>query len=62
MGPYEARKSDIEGTPRTILFNLCGHGHFDISAYEKYFENNLSDHEMSAKEIEEAIAKIDITV
>lgn len=58
----EARKSDIEGTPRTILFNLSGHGHFDISAYEKYFENNLPDHEMSAREIEEAIAKIDITV
>jgi tryptophan synthase beta chain len=58
----EARKADIEGVPRTILFNLSGHGHFDISAYEKYFENNLPDHELSTAEIEDAISKINITV
>jgi tryptophan synthase beta chain len=55
----EARKADLEGTPRTILFNLSGHGHFDISAYEKYFENNLPDHELSTAEIDDAIAKIE---
>jgi tryptophan synthase beta chain len=54
----EARKADIEGVPRTILFNLSGHGHFDISAYEKYFENNLPDHEMTDSEVEQAISKI----
>jgi tryptophan synthase beta chain len=54
----EARKADIEGVSKTILFNLSGHGHFDISAYEKYFENDLPDHELSAKEVEDAIAKI----
>jgi tryptophan synthase beta chain len=54
----EARKSDIEGIPRTILFNLSGHGHMDISAYQKYFEGNLPDHEMTEAEVEEAIAKI----
>ena len=43
----EARKADLEGVSKTILFNLSGHGHFDISAYEKYFENNLPDHEMT---------------
>ena len=58
----EARKADLEGVSKTILFNLSGHGHFDISAYEKYFENNLPDHEMSAAEVEEAVAKIDVTV
>jgi tryptophan synthase beta chain len=56
----EARKADIEGVSKTILFNLSGHGHFDISAYEKYFENNLPDHEMTSAEVEEAIAKIDL--
>ena len=56
----EARKADIEGKSRTILFNLSGHGHFDISAYEKYFENNLPDHELSATEVEKAIASIQI--
>jgi tryptophan synthase beta chain len=58
----EARKADIEGVSKTILFNLSGHGHFDISAYEKYFENNLPDHELSNAEIEDAISKINITV
>jgi tryptophan synthase beta chain len=56
----EARKADLEGVSRTILFNLSGHGHFDISAYEKYFENNLPDHEMTTAEVDEAIAKIQI--
>jgi tryptophan synthase beta chain len=54
----EARKADLEGVSKTILFNLSGHGHFDISAYEKYFENNLPDHELSAAEIDDAISKI----
>lgn len=58
----EARKADLEGVSKTILFNLSGHGHFDISAYEKYFENNLPDHELTAQEVEEALAKIDIVV
>jgi len=58
----EARRADIEGVSRTILFNLSGHGHFDISAYEKYFENNLPDHEMTTKEIDDSIAKINIPV
>jgi tryptophan synthase beta chain len=58
----EARKADLEGIPRTILFNLSGHGHFDISAYEKYFENNLPDHELTNAEVEHAISKIELPV
>lgn len=54
----EARRADLEGVARTILFNLSGHGHFDISAYEKYFENNLPDHELTTAEIDEALSKI----
>ncbi len=50
----------IEGVSKTILFNLSGHGHFDISAYEKYFEGNLPDHELTTAEVEDAIAKIDV--
>jgi len=56
----EARKADIEGVSRTILFNLSGHGHFDISAYEKYFEDNLPDHELTAEEVEKAISDIQL--
>ncbi len=54
----EARKADIDGVSRTILFNLSGHGHMDISAYEKYFEGNLPDHEMTTAEVEKAISII----
>jgi tryptophan synthase beta chain len=58
----EARKADLEGVSKTILFNLSGHGHFDISAYEKYFENNLPDHALTDAEVEKAISEIGITV
>jgi tryptophan synthase beta chain len=54
----EARKADIEGTPKTILFNLSGHGHFDITAYQKYYENNLPDHELTDEEVEKALSQI----
>ena len=54
----EARRADLEGVSKTILFNLSGHGHFDISAYEKYFEGNLPDHETTAEEIESSIAEL----
>ena len=56
----EARKADLEGVSRTILFNLSGHGHFDISAYEKYFENNLPDHELTDDEVAEALSQINL--
>lgn len=55
----EARRADLEGVSKTILFNLSGHGHFDISAYEKFFEGNLPDHEMTASEVEKAISEIE---
>ena len=43
---------------RAILFNLCGHGHFDLSAYEQYLAGELVDLEQSEEEIEKAIASI----
>ncbi|KCZ72109.1 pyridoxal-phosphate dependent TrpB-like enzyme [Candidatus Methanoperedens nitroreducens] len=36
----ECRKSDEK---KTILFNLSGHGHFDMSAYDSYFSGNMTD-------------------
>jgi tryptophan synthase beta chain len=56
----EAKIADEEGIPKTILFNLSGHGHLDLISYEKYFENNLPDHELTAAEIDTAISKIKI--
>jgi hypothetical protein len=34
-----------------ILFNLSGHGHFDMYAYEQYFAGKLEDYEYPEKEI-----------
>ena len=51
----EAREA---GEERVILFNLCGHGHFDLSAYEQYLAGNLVDLEHPEEEIQRAIARI----
>jgi len=56
----EARRADLEGVSKVILFNLSGHGHMDISAYEKYFEGNLPDHELTQAEVEETLSKYDL--
>jgi len=50
----EALKCKKEGTSKTILFNLCGHGHFDMQAYTDYFAGKLTD--MSYNEEELAMA------
>jgi tryptophan synthase beta chain len=46
------------GERKVILFNLCGHGHFDLGAYEQYLAGNLVDLEHSEEEIERAVAGI----
>ncbi|HZC18156.1 MAG TPA: TrpB-like pyridoxal phosphate-dependent enzyme, partial [Rubrobacteraceae bacterium] len=51
----EAREA---GEEKVILFNLCGHGHFDLSAYEQYLAGNLVDFEHPEEEIERAVARI----
>ena len=39
----EALKCKEEGKARAILFNLSGHGHFDMQAYTDYFAGELVD-------------------
>jgi tryptophan synthase beta chain len=51
----EAREA---GERQTILFNLCGHGHFDFSAYQQYLAGELVNLEHSDEEIEAAVAGI----
>jgi tryptophan synthase beta chain len=52
----EALKCREEGKSRVILFNLCGHGHFDMQAYMDYFAGKLTDQEYDAKELAMALA------
>ena len=51
----EAREA---GEEKVILFNLCGHGHFDLGAYEAYLAGRLVDLEYSEEEIDRAVARI----
>ena len=41
-----------------ILFNLSGHGNFDMSAYDAYLSGKLADHEMPDSDLEEALAEL----
>jgi tryptophan synthase beta chain len=47
----EALKAREEGQERVILFNLCGHGHFDMAAYDAYFAGKLQDYEYPAESV-----------
>jgi tryptophan synthase beta chain len=51
----EALRCKEEGTPRTIVFNLCGHGYLDLSAYEAYAAGQLHDYEYPAEKVAEAL-------
>jgi tryptophan synthase beta chain len=44
----EALQAKETGEERVILFNLSGHGYFDMLAYENYFAGNLQDYEYPA--------------
>jgi tryptophan synthase beta chain len=54
-----AEKAKEEGSSPTILFNMCGHGNFDMLAYQDYFSGKLQRHEMTQGEIDEALSKIE---
>ncbi|WP_018954004.1 TrpB-like pyridoxal phosphate-dependent enzyme [Thioalkalivibrio sulfidiphilus] len=52
----EALRCKEEGVSRAILFNLCGHGHFDMQAYRDYLDGKLVDQEYDESEIAMALA------
>ena len=52
----EALKCKAEGKSRTILFNLSGHGHFDMQAYLDYFGGKLQDIKYDEAELAKALA------
>ncbi len=53
-----AKRADEAGVEQVILFNLSGHGHFDMSAYDAYLHGRLEDFELPEDEIERALAAI----
>ena len=52
----EALRCKQEGKAETIVFNLSGHGHFDMQAYINYFEGKLVDQDYDQKELAMALA------
>ena len=55
----QAKQAKEAGDKRTILFNLSGHGHFDMAAYEAYFAGKLERHILGEEAIKAAVAQID---
>jgi tryptophan synthase beta chain len=54
----EALEAKERGEPRVILFNMCGHGHFDLASYEAYLAGKLVDYEHPDGAIERAMATL----
>jgi tryptophan synthase beta chain len=54
----EALAAREAGETKVILFNLCGHGHFDLSAYERYLDGSLEDYEYPLEKVEASLASL----
>jgi len=54
----EAEAAKEEGDERVILFNLSGHGHFDMTAYDAYYSGKLEDLEFSESDMEAALERL----
>ena len=54
----EALDAKAKGEKRVILFNLSGHGHFDLAAYETYLSGQLEDYEYPAEAVQASLAKL----
>jgi tryptophan synthase beta chain len=51
----EALDAKARGEKRVILFNLSGHGHFDMMAYQAYLNGELEDYEYPVEAVQEAM-------
>ena len=54
----EALRCKKTGEAKTILFVLCGHGYFDMAAYDEYFSGNLQPYEYPAEKVDESMKKL----
>jgi tryptophan synthase beta chain len=51
----EALRCKQSGEPKTLFFNLSGHGHFDMASYDRYFAGKLEDYAYPEEAIEQAL-------
>jgi tryptophan synthase beta chain len=54
----EALKCKETGEAKTVLFNLSGHGHFDLTSYERYLAGELVNYELPQSEIDRALREL----
>jgi tryptophan synthase beta chain len=54
----EALRCRKTGEKKTILFLLCGHGHFDMQAYDDYLQGKLPPYEYPKEKVDEAMKKL----
>jgi pyridoxal-phosphate dependent TrpB-like enzyme len=54
----EAIRCKASGEPKVLFFNLSGHGHFDMGAYDSYFAGKLDDYEHPQSEIDAALDRL----
>ena len=57
---FEAEKAKESGEEKVILFNLSGHGHFDMASYQAYLDGELVDYEHPQERIDAALAKVPV--
>ncbi|MGD2026844.1 MAG: hypothetical protein PVI99_03430, partial [Anaerolineales bacterium] len=51
----EALDAKEKGEERVIVFNLSGHGHFDLAAYDAYLSGSLTDYAYPEEKVREAL-------
>ncbi len=54
----EALACKESGESKTIVFNLCGHGHFDLASYDAFLQGRLEDYEYPAEAIKKSLANL----
>lgn len=54
----EALDAKVKGEKRIILFNLSGHGHFDLAAYESFLNGKLEDYEYPTEAVQNAMEEL----
>jgi tryptophan synthase beta chain len=54
----EALKCKESGEKKVIAFNLSGHGHFDMAAYDAYLKNELTNHDYPQEAIDAAMTEL----
>jgi tryptophan synthase beta chain len=54
----EAKRCAESGEAKVILTALCGHGHFDMAAYQRYLSGEMEDFELSQERIDDALTRL----